>query len=97
MLLRDEILKKIRDQSFVIERFGVKHLGLFGSIARGDAQEGSDVDLLVEFFQPPGWEVVDLREYLQNLLGSKVDLVTQDAVSKKPLLWRSIQEDLIRV
>lgn len=97
MLLRDEILEKIRSHRYGIKRFGVKRLALFGSVARGDAKEGSDVDLLVELEKPLGWEVVDLRDYLQELLGAKVDLVTQPAVLKKPLLWKSIQEDMIHV
>ena len=97
MLARDEILKKIREQWPRIARFGVKRLGIFGSVARGDSTEASDVDVLVEFEKPLGWEVVDLREYLQELLGTKVDLVTRPAVSKKALLWKSIQEDLIHV
>lgn len=95
MLARDQILQIIRDHRARIDSFGVKRIGLFGSAARGDAVEGSDIDLLVDFTRVPGWEVVDLREYLQNLLNAKVDLVTQSAVSKKALLWKSIQEDLV--
>jgi len=95
MLARDQILQIIRDHRARIDSFGVKRIGLFGSAARGDAVEGSDIDLLVDFARTPGWEVVDLREYLQGLLNAKVDLVTQSAVSKKALLWKSIQEDLV--
>jgi predicted nucleotidyltransferase len=94
---REEILKTIREHWPRIVQFGVKRIGLFGSVARGDSKEGSDVDLLVELERPLGWEIVDLREYLQALLGVKVDLVTRPAVSKKALLWKSIQEDLIHV
>ena len=97
MLSREQILKKMRDHKAGIEKFGVRRIGLFGSVARGDSNEESDVDLLVELERPMGWEVVDLREYLQELLGIKVDLVTRPAVSKKTLLWKSIQEDLIHV
>ncbi len=97
MLLREQILKKMRDHRAGIAKFGVKRIGLFGSVARGDSKEGSDVDLLVELEKPLGWEIVDLREYLQELLGGKVDLVTRPAVSRKALLWKSIQEDLIHV
>ena len=97
MLSREQILKKMRDHRAGIERFGVKRIDLFGSVARGDSKEGSDVDLLVELERPLGWEVVDLRDYLQELLGIKVDLVTRPAVSKKALLWESIQKDLIHV
>jgi predicted nucleotidyltransferase len=44
-----------------------------------------------------GWEIVDLHEYLENLLGVKVDLVTAGAARRKPLLWKSICEDIIYV
>jgi predicted nucleotidyltransferase len=95
MLSKEEILSTLRAHRAEIARFGVRRLGLFGSIARGDASATSDVDILVELERPLGWEIVDLREYLRELLGVKVDLVTRQAVSKKAILWKSIQEDLI--
>lgn len=79
------------------ERFHVARLSIFGSYARGDSTESSDVDLLVELDQPVGWEIVDLKDYLQSLLGMKVDLVTKGAVIRKPILWESIQKDLVHV
>ncbi len=79
------------------ERFHVCGIALFGSYARHEQSPASDVDILVEFDQPVGWEVVDLREFLEELLGMKVDLVTKGAVERKPLLWRFIQQDLIYV
>lgn len=79
------------------ERFHVRSLGIFGSIVRGDQLAESDVDILVEFDVPVGWEVVDLHQYLQDILGMKVDLVTKRALMAKPLLWQSVVEDLIYV
>lgn len=79
------------------QRFHVADLSIFGSYARGDATETSDLDLLVELDRPVGWEIVDLRDYLQDLLGIKVDLVTKQTVIKKALLWNSIHEDLVHV
>jgi predicted nucleotidyltransferase len=55
------------------------------------------VDILVELDRPVGWEIVDLHEYLEELLGVAVDLVTLGAVVRKPLLWDSIREDLTYV
>lgn len=97
MLSKTEILSTIRAHIAEIHQFGVRSLGLFGSVARGDATQESDVDILVELERPLGWEIVDLREFLRNLLGRKVDLVTLAAVSKKVIHWKSIQEDLIHV
>ncbi len=79
------------------DKFHVKSIAVFGSYARGDQSPGSDVDILVEFDEPVGWEIVDLHEYLEGILGMKVDLVTKGAVSRKPLLWDSIREELIDV
>lgn len=79
------------------EQFHVKDIALFGSYVRGDQEAGSDVDILIEFNQPVGWEIVDVHRYLEDILGMKVDLVTKRAVIGKPLLWQSIQEDLIYV
>jgi hypothetical protein len=79
------------------EKYHVQSIGLFGSYVRGDQTSKSDVDILVEFDAPIGWEIVDLRDYLEEILGMKVDLVTKGAVLRKPLLWESIQEDLVNV
>ena len=79
------------------ERFHVQNIALFGSYARGDQETGSDIDILIEFNQPIGWEIVDVHRYLEDILGMKVDLVTKRAVIRKPLLWQSIQEDLVYV
>jgi predicted nucleotidyltransferase len=78
-------------------RFGVCQIGVFGSYARGDVSPNSDLDILVELERPVGWEIVDLHESLESLLGVKVDLVTAGAARRKPLLWKSICEDIIYV
>ncbi|HHS98022.1 MAG TPA: nucleotidyltransferase [Chloroflexi bacterium] len=78
-------------------RFFVREIGIFGSRVRGTAGAASDVDVLVELERPLGWEIVDLRDYLEAILGMKVDLVTANAVRRKPWLWASIQEDLVYV
>jgi predicted nucleotidyltransferase len=79
------------------ERFGVRRLAIFGSYARGEATPVSDVDILVDLERPIGWEVVDLHDYLEALLGVRVDLVTEGALRRKPSLWEEVREDLIHV
>lgn len=79
------------------EKYNVQSIGIFGSYVRGDQTPKSDVDILVDFDKPIGWEIVDLHEYLETILGMKVDLATRGAVTRKPLLWESIQEDLVNV
>ena len=78
-------------------RYGVRVVGIFGSYARGEAGPGSDVDLLVELERPVGWEIVDVKDYLESLLELPVDLVTRGALRRKPRLKELIEEDLVRV
>jgi len=62
-------------------RFGVARLDVFGSVARGEAGPGSDVDLLYELAQGRslGWEIEDLSQDLADLFGRPVDLVSRRA------------------
>jgi len=57
------------------EKYGVTSIGVFGSYARGEESPGSDIDLMVEFDRPIGWELVDLTDYLESILHHRVDLV----------------------
>ncbi|MEM1990998.1 MAG: nucleotidyltransferase family protein, partial [Candidatus Bathyarchaeia archaeon] len=61
-------------------RFKVKEIGIFGSFVRGEQGKRSDIDILVDFEEPPSlFEFMDLEDYLSKLLGLKVDLVTREA------------------
>ncbi|MEW6636698.1 MAG: nucleotidyltransferase family protein [Actinomycetota bacterium] len=63
------------------ERFGVESVGVFGSYARGQGEEGSDLDVLVGFRKTPDLFVfMDLEEYLGELLGVEVELVSRDSL-----------------
>lgn len=63
--------------------FFVKRIGLFGSYSQGNHREDSDIDLLVEFEKPVGWKFFSLEEYLENVFGKKVDLVTEKSLKKQ--------------
>lgn len=77
-------------------RFAVRDLSLFGSTARGTATGGSDVDLLVAFDGPAtSARYFGLQFYLEDLLGCKVDLVTDKALRAE--LRPHVERDLIRV
>lgn len=57
-----EIQKRLREDSdYLRNQFGVSRIGVFGSYARDQARTESDIDLLVEFSRPIGWEIVDLQ------------------------------------
>lgn len=68
------------NMGYLHEQFGVKQLALFGSFAAGTAKKNSDVDLLVEFDRPMGLKFVRLSEYLEKLLGRKVDVLTREGL-----------------
>jgi predicted nucleotidyltransferase len=76
------ITEQLRGALPVLTRqYNVAGLGVFGSFARGDAQEKSDIDILVEFSQVPDiFEFIRLKDYLSNLLGRDVDLVSKKAL-----------------
>jgi len=87
----DDVVQKIKDNEDILKkRFKIKSIGLFGSLVRGE-ELIHDVDIIVEFSEPVGWEIVDLKEFLEDMLGVRVDILTKKAVMSKPLLWRSIE------
>lgn len=65
---------------YLTEHFGISKIGIFGSYIRDEARPESDLDILVEFSRPIGWEIVDLNAYLESLLELKVDLVTKQSL-----------------
>jgi predicted nucleotidyltransferase len=74
------------------QRFGVETLALFGSVARGEAKAGSDLDILVTYADTPGlFGFLELKEYLEQLMSCPVDLVTDKAL-KKQLRSRILKE-----
>ena len=78
------------------ERFKVKNIGVFGSYVRGEQKGSSDVDVLVEFDDPIGlFEFMKLENYLSDLLGVKVDLVSKKA--RKPHIGERILEEVIMI
>jgi predicted nucleotidyltransferase len=77
MLTRDDIVKRLREKrAYLAAEYGVSKIGIFGSYARGSATERSDVDLVVEFDKPIGFKFLELAEFLETVLGQKVDLLT---------------------
>jgi excisionase family DNA binding protein len=75
-----------------IRKFGVRRLGLFGSCVRGEADRESDIDVLVEFRTPSFDNYMELKYFLEGLLGHKVDLVLADSLKAqiKPKIMREV-------
>jgi predicted nucleotidyltransferase len=85
-----ELLQK--NKLYLVNKYNLKSIALFGSITRNEATEKSDVDILVDFEKPIGLEFVMLADELENILGVKVDLVTPNAL--KPKMFEYIKQDL---
>ena len=87
-------LKVLREhESEIKKRFGVKRIGIFGSCARGEEKETSDVDVLVEFTEPSFDNFMDLVFFLEDLFGKEVDLVTTGGLS--PYIAPFVEEEVV--
>ena len=92
---RGEVQLTLSAHPSELKALGVRSLEIFGSVARGDAGPGSDVDLLVEFDRPIGlFHFFRVQRTLEQLLGCRVDLVMRDAV--KPQLRERIFSEAVR-
>lgn len=87
-----DILKSHEEE--IKKRFGVRRIGLFGSFARDEQKETSDVDILVEFEEPTFDNFMNLAFFLEDLFSRRVELVTPDSLSpyiapyvKKEVVW----------
>jgi len=77
-------------------KYKVKSLGLFGSYIRGEQQQSSDIDILVEFYENPGLiDFIALEYHLSELTGIKVDLVMKEAL--KPRIGERILREVVPV
>ena len=74
------------------KKYPIKTIDVFGSIARGDFNENSDVDILVELEKPVGIEFIDHAYELEAILQQKVDLITRSGI--KPKYFKVIEKDL---
>lgn len=93
---RDEAVAILAAHREELQRYRVRSLALFGSVARDEAGPASDVDLLVEFERPAGlFNFVALHQYLEDLLGRRVDLGTPDSL--REALRPNVMKDLIHV
>ena len=90
-----EILRKHKKE--LKEKYKVKSIAIFGSYARGEQTEKSDIDIMVEFYETSDYlKFFELEDYLSNLLGIKVDLVIKGAI-RNPYIKKSIEEDLLYI
>ncbi|MBI2986885.1 MAG: nucleotidyltransferase family protein [Deltaproteobacteria bacterium] len=96
MKTKQEVLRILQQEKpELVRRYAVKRLALFGSYARGDQRDDSDVDILVEVDPAIGLGFVELAERIEGALGVRAEVVSRRAI--KPRYWEVIQEDLIDV
>jgi len=90
-----EVLDSVED--LLKEKYAVKSLAIFGSYIRGEQKEESDIDILVEFNKPIGLAFIELGDFLSEVLGVRVDLLTPEMIRKNPLLKENVERDLYYV
>ena len=93
---QEQIIKRIQAHRARLAELGVTSLSLFGSVARGDATETSDIDLLVSFDGRATFDrFMDLKLFLGDLLGRRVDLVTEKALREE--IRAQVEQELLGV
>jgi uncharacterized protein len=89
-----EIENKLKElKPFLHRKYFVDKIGYFGSYSRDEQDENSDIDILVSFKKPLGWEFFDLQELLENELKIKVDLVSEKGLKKqlRPIILKNVK------
>ena len=97
MYTKEEILKILKGKKPELQkRYPISELGIFGSYARGDYNEQSDIDILVDFNKGiDGFEYIRLAHELEDLFGHKIDIVSRGGI--KPQYLQFVEKNLIHV
>jgi uncharacterized protein len=94
---REDVISRLRQHEAELRQLGVEHLYLFGSTARGDARDDSDVDLF--FDHEKGalglFELMDVKQRAAQILGQKADVMTRSSIH--PGLKKRIEESAVLV
>jgi predicted nucleotidyltransferase len=80
---RDTVLRALTARAEDLRAMGVTHIGVFGSVARGQAAPNSDLDVLVELRTKSFDAYMDVKEFLEDLFDRPVDLVVADALKPR--------------
>jgi predicted nucleotidyltransferase len=94
---REEIMARLREHEADLRRLGVERLYLFGSIARDEATEDSDIDLFFDYEKGKLglFELMDVKAFASRILGRTTDIMTRDSLHKT--LRRTIEATALRV
>ncbi|WP_250122471.1 nucleotidyltransferase family protein [Chroococcidiopsis sp. CCMEE 29] len=91
-----EEIKQLLQQSKSVlrENYKVTELGIFGSYVRGEQNEASDIEVLIDYEKAPTlFKLVELRNYLNELTGMKVDVVTKKGL--KPRIRERVLSEVV--
>ena len=100
MLTKEKIANiLLENRSYLASEYGVKRIGLFGSYVQDAPTESSDIDLVVEFEHPIGFRFIELSEYLETILGKRVDILTDAGIQgiRIPHVAENIKESIVYV
>jgi predicted nucleotidyltransferase len=94
---RDEAISRLQQHEVDLKRLGVERLYMFGSTARGEASDDSDVDLFFDYQKGKlgFFDLMDVKEFAAKILGRKTDIMTRDSLHKT--LRQSIEATAVRV
>ncbi len=97
IMRRNDVVQILQEQAqALMDSYPISALFLFGSVARDEAREDSDVDILVEFSHPIGlFQLIALKRDLEALLGRRVDIETQRSL--KPQVKGRVLQEAIRI
>jgi len=94
VLTSKEIISILNEKKNILKRYTVKKIGLFGSFAKDKQNKNSDIDLIVEFGNPDLDNFMNLVDYLENLFGRKVEVLTPIGVDT--IRIKEVAEDIKR-
>lgn len=84
MISKAEIINKLQELKPTLQTvYSIKEIGLFGSFSNDSFDGKSDIDILVELYQPIGWKFFSLEIFLEKTFGRKIDLVTKSALKEQ--------------
>lgn len=90
---KQDIKRILKEHKDILDKYKVRTIGLFGSYVRGEQREDSDIDLLVEFYEPNYSNLINLVYSLEDLLNKKVEVVCEGGVSPyiEPHIKREVE------
>jgi len=93
---REQVISKLKELLPELKAlYGMHEVGIFGSMARGDYDEQSDVDIIASFSRPIGWEIVSLEEMLKHKLQRNSQVFHRAALKHSPLANKVLQDLIV--